>query len=94
VLGLDDAEAAALERPLADQAARDLGQILDPSPAHVAAARALTGIEVAQLADGVPPGAARQTFDPNLLHVVRIRPRRTPSRSLVRVTARIRPAPE
>jgi hypothetical protein len=68
VSALDDAEAAARERALADQPAGDVREVLAPSPAHVPAPGTLAGIDVLGVADHAAPGAAGQTLDANLLH--------------------------
>jgi hypothetical protein len=70
---LDDAEAAPLERALADHPASELGEVIDAGPADVTAARALAGIEMANFAGRVPPGSAGKALDPDLLfHLVKV----------------------
>src|SRR5688500_14701072 len=65
VYGLDDAEAAPLERALADHPPSELGEVIDAGPADVTAARALAGIEMANFAGRVPPGSAGKALDPD-----------------------------
>jgi hypothetical protein len=69
VAGLDDAEAAALDRMLAEQAAGPGREILAARPADVAAAVALTGVAVARSTGNDAPGTAGKTLDPIRLHV-------------------------
>src|SRR5581483_6839246 len=59
----DDAEAPALERPLAQEPAGALGQLGARGPAHVAAARALVQGRPALVGANGSPMAAAQAFD-------------------------------
>jgi hypothetical protein len=65
----DDAEAAALERAVPKHSAGHLRQIGDRSPADIAALRALAGFQVPNVPGHVAPGSARETLDPDLVHL-------------------------
>jgi hypothetical protein len=70
--GSDGAQAAALERAVANHPAGNLGQICYRGPPDVATLRTFAGIEVPNVAGCVAPGSAGKTLDPNLLHRVEV----------------------
>jgi hypothetical protein len=70
--GSDGAQAAALERSVANHPAGNFGQVGDRGPADVATLRAFAGIEVPSVAGHVTPGSAGKTLDPDLLHWVEV----------------------
>jgi hypothetical protein len=85
---LDGAEAAPLERVLAQLAAERGGQVIGGGPADVAAALAFAGVDVmVLLADDDAARATRKTLDPELVHEQAIRHTLPAVESLLRGTA-------
>jgi hypothetical protein len=88
VAALDGAEAASLERVLAQLATKRRGQVRRGGPADVAAAVAFAGVDVmVLLADDDATRATRKTLDPELVHEQAIRHKLPAVESLLRGTA-------
>jgi len=85
---MDDAEAPALDRMLAEHPAGRRRQVVATRPPDVPAAMAFTGIAMAwSVADDDATRTAREALDPKGLHAGAIRHKPSGESSLVRVTA-------